>query len=283
MKWTRSHLVFAGLTLIAATNAVVLAGVAYNRGEVDSQLKLSERELQPAWTHNRKENSGLAMQLRWRVIGTEPADGYSIRSGDFGNYRSPAWLDRAKMASLGFDTSKPDTPETDRRTYRGELDRDVLLVLELDGQSHRKAIEAAIAEAGKLRATGKPDSVKLADEIVPIENEANSRVFAVDAGLDAGALRAKYPDRSRHAIVRGRVGPTGDYGRTGRNTHGGQISGIYNDDIHVPLEFKPAFEGATAGTGNSLLSSTRARYEATVQFGKRLEPWIVQAAKLKAP
>ena len=281
MKWSRKHLVFAGLALVVATNAVVLAGVLYNRGEVDSTLKLSERELQPGWTPNRRENSGLTMHLRWRVLGAGQSDAYDIRHGGVGGYQSPTWLDAAKMAALGFDTSKPDTPDTDRRTYRNELARDVLLVLEVDGPTHKKAIEAAVAEAARLRTTGKPDSVKLADEIVPVEKDVNSRLFVVDAGLDAATLRAKYPDRARYAIVHGRVRPAGVSGREGRGSHGGYVDGIANDNLHAPLEFKPAFEGAVAGYSGQ--SSTRARYEATVQFGKRLEPWIAQAAKLKAP
>ncbi|MFL6653087.1 MAG: DUF4824 family protein, partial [Sulfurifustaceae bacterium] len=46
IAWSRKRTLLAGIALIAATNAVALVGVAYNRsGEPSSVLKLTEREL----------------------------------------------------------------------------------------------------------------------------------------------------------------------------------------------------------------------------------------------
>ena len=42
----------------------------------------------------------------------------------------------------------------------------------------------------------------LDNELVREENES-SRLFVIDAGLDSAALRTKYPDRARYAIVQG--------------------------------------------------------------------------------
>ena len=63
MKPTRLLLAAAGLIVIS--NALSLAGVAWNRsGTPDSQLRLSERELPFAWREfGPQENSNLALRL----------------------------------------------------------------------------------------------------------------------------------------------------------------------------------------------------------------------------
>ena len=67
------------LALLAATNAIVLVHVAANRrGEPESRLVLSERELAlPYRSH--AENSGLSLQLRWQLLGTDDNEAYSNR------------------------------------------------------------------------------------------------------------------------------------------------------------------------------------------------------------
>ena len=116
-----------GATLVAVTNAVALVGVAYNRGESESVLTLSERELWLAsdWWLAR-ENSGIALELRWRM----PHEDY-FRQAMYPMFAAPGhnWLNKAKLATLGFDMSPPeDTPQV-RRHYERLLPKDVLLVL----------------------------------------------------------------------------------------------------------------------------------------------------------
>ena len=50
-----------------------------------------------------------------------------------------------------------------------------------------------------------------------------SRLFIVDAGLDLAALRQRYPERQRYAIVKGRVRPWSAVDE-GRTLVGGYIS-----------------------------------------------------------
>jgi hypothetical protein len=238
MKWSRRTATVAGFALIVLTNVVALGGAAYNRrGEPESSLRLSERELtDPFVWHGKKENSGLELQLRWRVlaaantgVGTEMF--YNAAAG------SPEWLDASKMASLGF--SAPATPNDQNRTpsstaaYQRQLPRDVLVVLELDGPAYQQALRRAAQRATELESKNeRGEGKKNAQTLMDREEHSSSRLFAVDAGLDRRALRAKFPD-----------------------FHG----------------LKPLNEGQ--------LGAQRTHFDATVAYGQRLEPWLVEATQ----
>jgi hypothetical protein len=266
----RRTALIAGLALIVITNAVALGGAAYNRsGEPDSTLRLSERELRRPYAHaGNKENSGLTLELRWRV---PQGAGESVKAYRFGFEGGgvPAWLDTQKMASLGFDT-RPSAQGA-VGTYQRQLPRDVLVVLELDGpafaEAHTRALEAAKeVEARNERGGGK----KAADDIVERESRS-SRLFAVDAGLDRTALRSRYPDRSRYAIVHGQVRPTGMQANT---AGAGYIDNLNAQSVNVPLAWRGALEGVQPESYGVPLPELK-HFDATLAFGQRLEPWLV--------
>ena len=98
------------------------------------------------------------------------------------------------------------------------------------------------------------------------EEQENSRLFAVDAGLSQAELRAKYPDRSRYAIVRAQVRPWSS-GAQGKIV--GYIDDISVDSINVPYEYHALFERVRGQ------ESAQQHFEASVAFGQRLEPWMV--------
>jgi hypothetical protein len=277
MKWTRRTALMAGLALIVTVNLVALGGALYNRsGEPESVLSLTERELRPPYTGGRgSENSGLTLQLRWRVLQEGEIKSYYAYEGEGGGV--PAWLDDAKMAALGFQPL-PATSEPGAGTGRRHpLPRDVLLVLELNGPTHERALERArqaakLVEAKNERGEGRKD----AREILDREERLNSRLFAIDAGLDREALRAKYPDRQKYAIVRGRVRQ--DWWSRAQEG-GGRIDDLSADQINVPLEMRAAFEGVSRAGRRPANDDDRLPFEARVAFGQRLEPWIVSAAR----
>jgi len=278
MKWSRRHSLIAGLALIALTNAVALFGAVYNRsGEPESTLLLTQRELQPPYYWSKRENSGIALNLRWRVL-REGANDAVSNSWGRNQGDSPPWLDRAKMASLGFDVDRVDSELDDRRSFGRELGRDVLLVLEFDGPAYQRSLVGAAEAAAKLEKKNEAESSKLAAQILDRERNANSRIFVVDAGLDLAALRAKYADRSKYAIVRGQVRPAWRAARIAKS-HSGYVSALNVEAINVPLEFRDTFEGATPDIEFAPTSTSKVPYEATVAFGKRLEPWITAAAR----
>lgn len=270
MKWR--HTLMVGGILILLTNAVALSGVAYNRsGEPESRLQLTQRELQhSAWQEGR-DNSGITLMLNWRFEQADPGD---ISSGWYaGRWGMPAWLDRAKMAELGFDVEKlAQTPEYGRH-YRQPQSREALLVLELNGTAYQRQLQRVQEYAGQTRVQleAAPASEELkrkakgAEENYQRELHNNSRLFAIDAGLDAQKLRAAYPDRARYAIVRGLIRP-GTMREKNGMVVGGYITDLYGDRINVPYAYRQVFGDAQP-------------FEVALAFGKRLEPWIVAASR----
>lgn len=281
MNWTRTHTVIAGLALLALTNAVALLGAAWNRSGEEAKLRLTQRELQaPYRWYGSRENSGMSLELMWRVLREEPLyrGGYGAAGG------APAWLDQAKIEQLGFDTSVVSAdPDRIRRRYEKQLPREVLLVLELEGPAYRRLLELAaqdVAREEALLASSPGDKnyrarVKRARELLERERNQNTRLLVVDAGLELAPLRAKYPDPSRYAIVRGQVRPSIADAKSMK--FGGYVGELSIESINVPYAFRKVF-GSAAKVG-TFGQPDVAPFAATVVFGRRLEPWIVEAAK----
>jgi len=231
-----------------------------------------------------RENSGIALRLLWRVHEEQIGDEIDAGTWYAGVGRTAAWLTKAKLGELGFDVSQPEDSDRGRRHYEKQLPKEVLLALELDGPAYAAARERAKRHADRedaLRAAN-PDKKefeqrsKEARHRVDREELQYSRLFAVDAGLDAGALRSKYPDRVHYAIARGRVRPVvTDSGHSLRLS--GSLSELSVDGIIVPLEFRNVFEHALPDLATGARSP--ARFDATVAFGKRLEPWLTAAVR----
>jgi hypothetical protein len=247
--------------------------VALNRsGEPESFIQLSERELQlPYGRWNSKENSGVELNLHWRVnAGHDTRDSYYVYAPSGG---TAAWLDETKMAALGFDlTQDRNTPRWKNRQNRT---KEVLLVLELDGAAYRQSLERARKKADddeKLRAANPGNKefenrAKRAREYAESEDRENSRLFAIDAGLDAKVLRAKYPDKTHYLIARGQLRPQ-IVTRDKQDRLSGYISALSISRINVPVEFQHALK-------HDERKNKTEPFEASVAYGQRLEPWIV--------
>ena len=282
--WTRAHTLVVGAALILLTNAVALGGVFLNRsGEPDARLALSERELGfDRGGMSRRENSGMALRLHWRV---ESGDGEDIDYG--GYYRQPAWLDEARMAELGFDT-RVQTESQERRYQRG-LPQPVLLVLEYDGPAWKRMLARAqkTAQAHAAAAAANPGNAeferraKSAADQARQERDGNSRLFVVDAGVDAAALRARYPDRARHLILAGMVRPAVRHVDGHGKRYGGFISEVAVDEINVPLAFRGELDRIRNGPSPAAIGHPP-RYAVRIATGQRLEPWLEQVSPLAA-
>jgi hypothetical protein len=270
MKW--SHTLIAGSAIVLLTNAVALGGVAYNRsGEAESQLQLTQRELNRSYSYSRKDNSGITLTLNWRFEQAELNDfNFGMYSSRWGN---PVWLDKAKMAELGFDVEKLGSAAEYGRRYKESQPKEVLLVLELNDRAYQHHLQRTgeyAEESRKLLAASPANAemqrkAKNAEENYKHELEKGSRLFAIDAGLDVLALRAAYPDRARYAIVHGLIRPTTAQIKN-ETRIGGNITELHAGLVNVPLDKRQVFNDP-------------ASYEVTVAFGKRLEPWIVAASR----
>ena len=222
----------------------------------------------------------MSLRLRWRTLGQRAGPADDFPDGRYAWGGAPKWLDGAKLAELGFDTA--------RKRVRGGREHDaipakeVFLVLELDGPAYQAALERARqdnqrAKAAQAGARDPEGESKRAAQRLRREESTSSRLFVIDAGLDAGALRARYPDRARHAIVRGQVRPYWDTRADATGALVGHVVGPSVGEIHVPLEFQPslASAGERASQGED---AQQPRREITVAFGRRLEPWITAVA-----
>jgi uncharacterized protein DUF4824 len=287
LSWSRMHTLAAGMALVALTNAVALGGVAWNRsGAPESELKLSQRELWDVYGGRYdRESGGSELMLRWRVLSQEyPPGYYDSHSGAL------EWLDEAKLAALGFDVSKQLDPARESRRYRRLLPREALIVLELDGPASQKALERArerLAQETAKESAGKDkkdmNRVKMAAEALKHEETSSSRLFAVDAGPDAAALRAKYPDRGRYAIVRGKIRayPPAAGAREKDRRWRGYLESLDSPRINLPLEFREAAGLAMRALPAPGRVAAGTRFEVTVAFGKRFEPWVTAVAVTK--
>jgi hypothetical protein len=253
----------AGAALIAIGNAVALTGVAYNRsGEPRAVIEFSQREFaQPYVSPVDRENSGIALVLNWRM----PERGRRFAGGVPLDVSVP-WLGRDKLIELGFDPAALDD-EDRRREWGRTLPRPAWVVLELDGPAYREALalsEAALARVEALQA-GQPDDAELRRSVegarlqLERERHESSRLFAMDAGADRDELRRRYPDRSRQLILPVRIGLSGY-----EDKPQGFIAELGVSTVHVPLKHRAVID-------------SQGKYTVTLAFGRRDEPWIVDA------
>ncbi len=272
MNWTRTHSLISGLGLIVLVNAIALAGVAWNRSEpADSRLQLSERELSDNYSYWRKENNGIALRLDYRWPRSASDDNRYIH------------FNAEKMAELGFRVPSELNDDSVER-YRRQLDRDALLVLELDGPSYRRELQLAREhhETSKQLHELAPTNEKLereakeAREALEHEQHTASRLFIVDAGLDRHSLRTRYPDRQRYAIVRGKVRVSTWFKSNWQIGGHADVPGARS--IQLPQRWHATFDSLPRRQEQPVRPYARQSkvFSAEVAFGKRLEPWFVQ-------
>ena len=149
------------------------------------------------------------------------------------------------------------------------------MVLEFNGVAYQTALARAI-KYDENNVTRPNESANDRAILLKREQGQNSRLFVVDAGLDAVSLRAKYPDRSRFAILRGQVRVAWQREEKA-NVLAGLVSNVSVEGLNVPLAMKSVFDGATPDPGDG--EKFAVRYDVDVAVGKRLEPWITAAVR----
>jgi len=289
----KSHRIFvgAGSLLILLVNAVILAGVARNRATPPvSEFTLTEREIAPSpeWGLD-SDNSGLDVSLTIRTPGAaESALSSGLDAPVYGWGDAP-WLTSDKLKSLGFRISN-DKSEAGKHHDQKLLPKDVYVVLEFNGPGYQtnlrqagekatRASEAAAADPAdrKLR-----NDARYSQQLAESVRDQESRLYCVDAGLDPDALRQVYRDPSVYAIVRGTIRPS-VVERQGSWRVVGRLSGVRIDKINVPLNYRSVFAGVKRFNYRAgIAEGISGHYTVTVDWGRRLEPWIVHAAPVDA-
>jgi hypothetical protein len=275
-----------GLAIILLSNAIALGGVAYNRsGQPTSQLTLTERELRLPYSYGfQKENSGVSVSLGWRVFDLKNTQTWG------GVWQQVPWFDQQKLAAMGFDVSYPlDKPDSFEH-YRRVISREVFLVLEYDGETYQKVLQQRrdkVAKEEELQRQN-PDKkeferrVKNARRALEFEATGNSRLFVIDAGLDADALRNLYRDSGKFLIARGQVSMyySGNYKLSPHLF--GVISRLSVQQISVPLAYASLLK-QILGKHASKIPGKPPRYAVSLKYGQRYEPWVTGVQKISSP
>ncbi len=277
------RLFFLGLLLLVLTNLAVLSGVAANRsGSPETQVILTEREVQiPYRSH--KENSGLDLHLNWRVAGVEDYSGFSSR------WNSPAWFDADKLKKLGFLIPDYDHSDDSFNQRKQPVTKEVFIVLENDSPLFQKVIkwlEKDLKKEKKLLLADRDDKelmdrVKNAEERLKRERISGSRLFVVNAGLNAKQLREQYSDRTRFIITKGKVNYRYNYGGDGKEKKreiSGYVSSLSVANIHVPLQYRQKFDSIREHNKSRDMGDPT-RYQVELAYGHRFEPWLVSIQK----
>ena len=238
----RALLMFAA-GLILFANVWGVLQTRRNRNEPRrGMLELTEREL-----HLEPigvDSTATMLRINWSVL----------RSGNE-EYGAAAWIDAAKLQELGFDCALPLSSPSARSHYSSLPSRPVFLALEYEGDAWQNASTKA---------------------------KEKTRLFVVDAALDAPRLHERYQDPQRFIICRGlvRLGfrdrDMQDGAALSTPRLEGWIEGLRPDSVFVPLPQNRVLRGLSSegseGPGNSV--PREPRFAARVCWGANYEPWV---------
>ena len=269
-------LILASVLLVLSINVLVLAGVAYNRwGDPVVTIELTERELPIHKSFARTdENSGTSLNLKWQVFNPDDDDDYSYSS-----YNSPQWLHDAKLTSLGFDINALKKSTKAEHSRLDIISNEVILVLEYQGETYRKALQANEQKLADLqhKVLNHPDDEKLTITLSKYENRlerfnfVTSRLYVIDAGLDLQALMKQYPQQGKYMFARGEIGLSWN-----DDAIEGRIKQLLIDNIHVSLPASERLSKLSLENRHYKYDGDIAppRYRVKLKIGQRLEPWI---------
>jgi hypothetical protein len=249
----------AGIAIILTANTLALIHAARNRvGSADAELTMTNRELRftrpPA-----DENSGVTLYLQWTTQSEFPSA--------YGNGR-PGWLDQQKLEALGFDCRLNPTANDAAWFYRRQRPRKAFVALEYDGPAWRTWLDTYHQAAEQRAKSGGAERDS---------SGGRSHLVAIDAGLTAETLRARYPSRSTVIIVPAVISIALEtYPYPGRESDAkapprveGNIQQLASA-IHVPRPLSDSFQG-----GDQWRNGNGAdRYSVHLHYGSMLEPWV---------
>jgi hypothetical protein len=285
---SKSRALLAGLALIVISNVVVLGGVAYNRrGEPDSALRLTERELPiQTWRWADNDNSSIDLQLSWRVRPADPSDDDDPSRVNWDH--SVDWLSEQQLRALGFQLA--DAADSETGEFWRQPSRAVFLALEFDGPAYQAVLTQRrkwLERAEQLAATNAGQAefeqrLQAARTALESEQQSGSRLFVADADLNATALRARHPDRNHYAVVRGQLRVSTNLDVAGKRKTVAFVHAIDIDTVRVPHEYR-AHVAPWISADRYSVRTNPPRFAAALNFGRRLEPWLTQMESIRIP
>ena len=242
----------AAIALVLASNGIALIEVARNRaGEPVRAIELTERELPLPGID--QDNTGIDLRINW----SRPLPPHS-----------DSVLDRARLEKIGFDFRVPSGMQPNELAL---LPREAFVVLEYQGDV-RKQLPMLSEEERRQN----PSDATAAR--VPV---SESRLFVVDVSPSLEELSARYPDAGKYMIVRGVVRAQVEIAKglpagAPEFRYTGFVAQILPPVIHVPLP-----HAAVLRRLGPRQPGQEARYAVTLQFGRRLEPWVAAVRPLR--
>jgi hypothetical protein len=203
-------------------------------------------------------------------------------------------LPEKKLRELGFNLDRKF-----KRDWHQFPSKKIYVALEYEGPAWQKWLaknDAAMAKDKRLLQTAQQNhspKEDLKDIQERIDNlisnrETESHLFPVEVALDAAALRAAYPDRARVAIVPALL-EVNSYLLDKKRVYNSVLR-LLNDGIHVDQAFRPFFLGLKDTNKNYWDRQGKKetvhwvpRYQATLAFGKRFEPWLAEVEGSSRP
>jgi hypothetical protein len=286
----------AGCALIVISNALTLGAAAWNRwGGPRNTLELTDRELAlPLFRE--PEDTGIELSL---VSSDETPRAVSVTSwlkGKRIGRIEHTWLDPAKLRELGFNVDVgPSDPDAGKH-YDLTLPRYAYVVLEFDGPAFAGWIGDRERQVDSVRRDVEQglkgrEELTDAEALLALDRLTRSRLFPVDAGLDAAELLRRHPDRQRYLILRGIVAPELFRDEGQPPVLRGRISQLLAQRVHAPLKFHPQLAPILPKLSEEKFYEQRRkekktewpvaappRFRATIAVGRRLEPWLVSVA-----
>ena len=273
-------LFLSAFLVLVVTNFIVLLGVYSNRsGEPERQLILTERELQAPYRIS-EENSGLFLTIVWRSLG-EKNELYR-----FTNWHTPGWLDAEKLKSLGFDIDAYSKKTYDDRHAYSRV-KECFVVLEFNGETYRTHLKEALETLQSNPENKTTQNLyKREEERVEALQNYDTRLYAVDAGIDPQTLKEKYADGSKYIITKAQIRVSFT---PGSKEVYGYLSRLSVSKVHVPHNFRQVIDPILHFTHKKGTSFRRddtttthpPRYQVTIAYGKRYEPWIISIEPYK--
>lgn len=279
--------VLAAASIVLATNAAMLGSAAWNRsGAPRATLRLTERELALPGSPL-ADGDEIFLKVK---LGHEPPLAERVaamRNGVALADDELPWLDTAKLEALGFardlrrwrEEARPPEPGHDHG--RGAMPRRAFIALEYEGEAWSHWLATAESKVAALRAShGDSDEVREAEALLAIDRVQRSRLFAIDADLDAAALEQRILGRPNVVVVRGLV-------MLGFPVRA-HLTAPLPSDVRLPQALRPhvapfappenvwdvAFRDRDRRGPATWPAPVPPRYELTLAIGRSREPWI---------